>query len=129
MFNTRITDLSYVDNEAFIAGSIENLQQMVTIHEKWSAYASLKYDPKKCSLMAEEHFDHSFFTPDHTITINGEPVQEIKQDHEFTYLGIIQNFGRPSGSGGRMEGEKATYLQDMIATIKSYHKLHAPKTN
>ncbi|KAK3748525.1 hypothetical protein QZH41_002839 [Actinostola sp. cb2023] len=132
VFDTPITDLSYIDDEALIAGSINDLEHMLAIHKSWSLYASLKYDPKKCNLLAEECRDRKFSIPNPKLEIEGKPISRCLEHEEATYLGIVQNFGRPAGSGKRVEGEDPSFLRKVeekivgqLATIQSYSKLHA----
>lgn len=118
LYGTSVPDLSYVDDEALLSGDFNDLQAMIRIHEKWSNYASLKYDAKKCALLCEEYGMRQIRSPPRKVLLCGQEIQQLFQGETYRHLGLDQNFGRMAGSGNRRCGEKPQFFANLIKRVQ-----------
>ena len=117
LYDTSIPDLSYVDDEALLSGSIVDMQAMLRIHEQWSEYASLRYDVTKCAFICEEFWAGRILSPRHNVLLCGQEIPQLTQGETYRHLGLDQNFGRLAGSGNRRCGESTTFFPDLFKRI------------
>lgn len=117
LYDTSIPDLSFVDDEALLSGSIVDMQAMLHIHEQWSEYASLRYDDTKCAFLCEEFWVGRILSPRHNVLLCGQEIPQLAQGEKYRHLGLDQNFGRVAGSGNHRCGESAAFFPDLYKRL------------